>query len=162
VANPSRSVSNTVLVRNRQHTVVVDALLLRAIARTLLVDLLQVDAFELGIYLVAAREMTRLNETFLRHKGSTDVLAFDYSEPSQSHALQGEIFVCVDEARIQATRFRASWQNEVVRYLVHGTLHLLGYDDHLRASRSKMKREENRLLKKLAKDWQLSKLAGPS
>ena len=43
--------------------------------------------------------------------------------------LHGEIFICVDEAVLQARKFRTSWQSEIVRYLVHGVLHLLGHDD---------------------------------
>jgi len=63
----------------------------------------------------------------LRHAGATDVIAFDYSIRA-SH-LRGEIFICVDEALVQARRFRTTWQSESVRYVVHGVLHLLGFDD---------------------------------
>ena len=43
--------------------------------------------------------------------------------------LHGEIFICVDEAIRQARRFGTIWQSEIVRYLIHGVLHLLGFDD---------------------------------
>jgi len=43
--------------------------------------------------------------------------------------LLGEIYICVDEAVLQARKFGTSWQSEVIRYLVHGVLHLLGFDD---------------------------------
>jgi len=66
--------------------------------------------------------------------------------------------VCADEAGIQARRFRTSWQSELVRYLVHGVLHLKGYDDQRSVSRRKMKREEDRLVKELGKRFDLSKL----
>src|SRR6266508_3623786 len=81
-------------------------------------ELLQIEQAELGICLVATPEMTRLNETFLRHAGSTDVIAFDYSgrakaspspigwERAGVRVLHGEIFICVDEAVLQARRFR--------------------------------------------------------
>lgn len=120
--------------------------------------LLQADSFVLEINIVATPQMRRLNETFLRHRGSTDVLAFDYTDGAQRGALFGEIFVCADEAGIQAARFRTSWQSELVRYLVHGVLHLKGYDDQRAVSRRKMKREEDRLLKELGKRFDLSKL----
>jgi rRNA maturation RNase YbeY len=116
-------------------------------------------SFDLGLYLVGAAEMTRLNETFLRHAGSTDVITFDYADHTtfaqpqrfkprvtRHVPLHGEIFVCLDEARIQARRFRTTWQAELARYVVHGVLHLLGYDDRRAPDRRKMKREENRLL----------------
>jgi rRNA maturation RNase YbeY len=138
-----------------------DLPLLRKIAWTLVSELLQVDSFELAIYVTPALEMARLNETFLRHQGSTDVLAFDYSESPEKDVLLGEIFICIDEAQKQALRFHTTWQCELVRYVIHGILHLLGHDDHQAVRRRKMKREENRLLKHLASRFELSKLARP-
>ena len=158
MAKPGRSVSNTVLVRNRQRIRPVDARLLRSIARALLRELLQARSFDIGIYVVAATEMTRLNETFLRHQGSTDVLAFDYADVPRATELAGEIFICVDEALIQAGRFHTSWQSELVRYVVHGILHLTGHDDRRGARRRKMKREENRLLRELGSRFPFSSL----
>jgi probable rRNA maturation factor len=140
----------------------VDLRRLRRVAATLLQNLLEVEQYDLGIYLVGATEMTRLNETFLRHKGPTDVIAFNYAEeagpaPDRSGGrdarttlLHGEIFICIDEAVAQARRFRTSWQSELIRYLIHGLLHLRGYDDQNAPARRKMKREEDRLLRRLA------------
>jgi probable rRNA maturation factor len=107
---------------------------------------------ELGIYFVNAAEMTRLNEQFLGHAGSTDVITFDYEE---EEGCRGEIFVCVDEAVASAPRFRGTWQKELARYVVHGMLHLRGYEDGRPAARRAMKKEENRLLKALSRrlDW---------
>ena len=72
--------------------------------------------------------MTRLNETFLHHSGSTDVITFDYASRPNTPILQGEIFVCVDEAVEQARRFCCAWQEEIIRYVIHGVLHLTGFD----------------------------------
>lgn len=102
--------------------------------------------------------MTRLNETFLHHQGSTDVLAFDYTEGGCTQRLIGEIFVCAAEAGLQALRFRTTWQSELVRYVVHGVLHLLGHDDHSPANRRKMKQLENHLLKVLTRRFDLNHL----
>ncbi len=122
---------------------------LRALSQKLLRDLLHRDHFELGVFLVGQEEIRHLNETFLRHAGSTDVITFDYGELDQSTRVAGEIFICIDEAIIQARRFRTSWQSELVRYLVHGVLHLCGYDDQNASDRRKMKREEDRLVAEL-------------
>jgi len=150
------------IVSSRQRTRVVNLRRLRRIAKTLLLEHLQVDEFEVGIYLVNVREMTRLNETFLQHKGSTDVLAFDYSDTVRPGLLFGEIFVCVDEAFSQSRRFRTSWQSEVARYIVHGLLHLCGYEDRQSKPRQQMKRAENRLLGQLSRQFNLRKLAASS
>jgi len=72
--------------------------------------------------------------------------------------LHGEIFVCVDEALLQARRFRTTWQSEVVRYIVHGVLHLCGYSDQTSRERQQMKRAENQLLARLAARFSFAKL----
>ncbi|HEX5221202.1 MAG TPA: rRNA maturation RNase YbeY [Verrucomicrobiae bacterium] len=151
-------------LQNRQRTRAMDLRQLRTIVTALLSELLEIKQAELGVTLVAEAEMTRLNETFLQHEGSTDVLTFDHREPGTRNskrgtAIHGEIFVCVDDAILQARQFRTTWQSEVVRYVVHGVLHLLGYDDHRATDRRKMKREENRLLGLLTARFPLSRLA---
>lgn len=150
--------NNSVTVRNRQKGRPIDTRLLRNITLVLVGQLIESRSFELGIYIIGTAEMTRLNETFLRHHGSTDVLTFDYSQPEPEPELYGEIIVCLDEAVAQARRFRATWQSELVRYIVHGALHLAGYDDHHRAKRRKMKLQENRMLKQLGRQFDFSKI----
>ncbi|MCL5098806.1 MAG: rRNA maturation RNase YbeY [Candidatus Omnitrophica bacterium] len=157
---------NQLNLRSRQRVRLVDGRLLGRLVRDLLTRLLAVPGFDLGINLVAAPEMTRLNETFLHHAGSTDVITFDYSEPpgasdfSPPILVSGELFVCVDEAVAQAIRYRTDWQTELVRYIVHGILHLTGYDDKKPDSRRRMKRAEDRLLRRLRNQfslWQLDR-----
>jgi len=132
----------------------------------LLGELLRLEPADLGICLVAAPEMTRLHTTFLRCAGPTDVLAFDYSLAGTrgarpAAALQGEICVCLDEAVRQARRYGTTWQVELIRYLVHGVLHLRGFDHHTAPARRRMKSEEERLLGELARRFTLSRLARP-
>jgi probable rRNA maturation factor len=172
----------SVTIANRQRVRKINRRLLKKIANALLAEL-EIKKAEIGICLAAAPEMTRLNETFLRHAGSTDVLTFDYSDKTvgadvrrllnQKPALQkrretpyvvsykkiqGEIYICVDEAVLQARQFGTSWQSEVIRYLVHGVLHLLGFDDSSAVARRIMKREENRRLREITRRFPLSKL----
>ena len=147
-------------VRNRQRSQPIDAKLLERIARSLIAKIGPAD-YDIGIILVSDREMTRLNEAFLRHAGPTDVLAFGYTGDQRS-SLHGEIFVCMAEALRQARRFRVAWQKEVVRYLCHGLLHFQGYDDSTLAKRRRMKAVENALLGKAAREFCLSDLARKS
>lgn len=152
-----------IVIANRQRTKKINARLLKQIVSGLFMELDIAEA-ELGINLVGAREMTLVNETFLRHEGSTDVITFDHSNSefeirNSEFKLHGELFVCVDEAILQAKQFNVSWQSEVVRYVVHGVLHLLGHDDLRVDLRRKMKREENRLVRLVAKRFALAQLA---
>jgi probable rRNA maturation factor len=151
-----------IAVANRQRTRKISLRLLKKFVNALLTEL-EIEKAEIGICLAAAPEMTRLNETFLKHKGSTDVITFDHSVPSSqtpdtSPQIHGEIFICVDEAVLQARKFGTSWQSEVIRYLVHGVLHLLGFEDSSAGARRKMKREENRRLREITHRFPLSKL----
>jgi rRNA maturation RNase YbeY len=148
---------NSLLARNHQRAHPVNLRLLRRIVRFLLEDLLDRRRFDLGIHLVGTAEITRLNEFFLRHRGVTDVIAFDYSQTSVK-ALHGEVFVCLPVALQQARRFRSSWQQEVVRYAVHGVLHLCGYDDCTPARRREMKRAEIAALGRLVARFCLADL----
>lgn len=154
-------------IRNRQRTRAIHGRLLREIAVELLGELLQLEEVELGVALVGAKEMARVNWQFLRHEGSTDVITFDHSAEQLSRKRQkqmrrrisGELFICVDDAVAQARSFRTTWPAEVVRYLVHGVLHLCGHDDHRADARRIMKREENRLVRLLGRQFALESLA---
>jgi len=155
--------SGSLLIKNRRRAIPLNTRLLRTLTKTLLNESLELVNFDLAIYLVRAPEMARLNETFLQHSGSTDVITFDYSDHSSSvlrhSSLHGEIFISIDDAIAQARQFRTSWQSELVRYIIHGVLHLRGFDDIQPAARRKMKREENRLLREVARLFPLRKLA---
>ena len=63
---------------------------------------------------------------------------------------------------LQAKQFKTTWQSEIVRYVIHGVLHLLGHDDRLAAARRRMKREENRLLAGFPESFPSRKSAGAS
>ena len=143
-------------IRNRQRAQRVDLKLLRDITNAVLCEELRVDSYDVTVQLVASPEMARLNETFLGHQGSTDVITFDYADRQQ--ALHGDIIVCVDEAITQAKRFHATWQAELVRYVTHGALHLLGFDDRTAQARRRMKSRENALVRALARRFVLTKL----
>ena len=144
-------------VRNRQRTHRINLPLFKEIASNLITRICGPEA-RIGVILVGDREITRLNEAYLQHRGSTDVLAFGYAA-EQGSARHGELFVCVDEALRMAPRFRATWQKEVVRYLIHGLLHLQGHEDSTPAQRRRMKLAENALVKKAAKQFALSDLS---
>jgi rRNA maturation RNase YbeY len=143
---------------NRQKTRAISVPMLRRITNRLFEQIATAEGYELGVHLVAAPEMARINEHYLQHEGSTDVITFNYREGKKNGPVLGEIFVCVDDAIKQAKEFRTTWQSEVVRYVVHGVLHLLGYDDLKPGLRRIMKREENRLVNSLSREFDLGRL----
>ena len=145
-------------IRNRQRTRAVNVRQLERMARILLTELLGVRDFELCVHLVRSTQMARMNAEFLKHSGSTDVITFDYHETAQRDRVAGEIFISVDDALAQARQFRTSWQSEIVRYVIHGVLHLRGFNDLKPAQRRIMKREESRLLRRIRRKFALKEL----
>ena len=149
------------LIRNQQRCRGIDARYLRRVVLHLLLEELAAEKFELGIHLVGEAAMIRANEGYLQHAGCTDVITFDHSMPGQISCLQGDLLVCVPEAVRQAKRFRVTWQKEVVRYIVHGMLHLCGHDDHSASDRRAMKGIENRILGHLVQQFDLNRVSAP-
>ena len=157
-------------VRSRQKTHPVDAWLLRRLAKWVLEITEPGTApksrdHELGVFLVGPAEMAIINYSSLQHKGPTDVITFDYCEPGEAPKpgpILGDLFICPVVAEEYALEFDTTWPKEVVRYLIHGILHLRGYDDLNAVNRKIMKREENRLMEEAETRFPLSRLAkGP-
>lgn len=73
-------------------------------------------------------EMTELNSFYRRKKSPTDVLSFEAPEPFRSYGLMGELLICGDVLEKQAKAMKHSSQKELDILLVHGVLHLMGYD----------------------------------
>ena len=109
-------------------------------ARRLLQGLRRGDA-ELSIVLVSDREMRALNRRWRGHDRPTDVLSFP--QDAGRGALLGDVVISVDTARRQAAEQRTTLGREAERLLIHGLLHLLGYDhERSPADARRMQRRE--------------------
>jgi len=74
--------------------------------------------------------ITELNETWFGREGPTDVIAFNLSDdPDSTDTVEGEIYIDLAQAERQAAEFGATFDEEVCRLIIHGVLHLVGYDD---------------------------------
>lgn len=100
---------------------------------------------QVNFIVVNDREMARLHREFMAIRGTTDVLTFDLSDARRS-VVEGDIYICLDQARRQAREYRVPLYMEMARLAVHGVLHLAGYDDTTDALRMNMKRLEDRSL----------------
>jgi len=101
---------------------------------------------ELSIALVADEEMIELNRRFLNRNGTTDVMAFPYGKGPGW--VCGEIVVNASRAVREAASRAHGAEDELLLYLVHGLLHLLGHDDHDPQRRRIMREWERRILAK--------------
>ena len=95
---------------------------------------------EISIACVDDAAIQMLNERFLRHQGPTDVITFPLSAPGT--LLVGEIVLSAETAKRVAGELDNDVEREVLLYVIHGLLHLCGYDDHTPAQRRQMRARE--------------------
>ena len=81
-----------------------------------------------------------INQRYLQHDYFTDIITFDYCEDDR---LSGDLFISVDSVRENAIEYGTSFNDELNRVMVHGILHLIGYDDHSDEDIKQMRSKEN-------------------
>lgn len=93
------------------------------------------------------QDLLEMNRLYLEHDTFTDVISFDLSDPSSVTALvDGEVYISLDRVKENAQLFNVSVNEEIRRVMVHGILHLLGYDDVTPALKKAMKVKEDHYL----------------
>lgn len=95
----------------------------------------------ISVVFVDSKYCRRMNKLYLQHDYATDVLSFPLEN---GRLLEGEIYVNLDRAKTQAREYGVSMNNEVARLVIHGTLHLVGYDDTTLRKARAMKAQEER------------------
>ena len=136
-AHPSRAIDEAALAALVHRTVTGEGFAIRS----------------LGIVLADHETVHRLNRDFLAHDYVTDVLSFSLDEDAAAEGLvDGEVYVDLDTAAERAPEFDATFEDEARRYVVHGLLHLMGYDDATDTERSTMRRLEDHYLSRREKD----------
>ena len=81
-----------------------------------------------------------VNLKYLQHDYFTDIITFDYCEKD---ILSGDLFISIDSVRENARYYGAAFEDELDRVMVHGLLHLIGYDDHTEEEIAVMRQKEN-------------------
>ena len=99
---------------------------------------------EVDIAIVTSRRIAALNRRYLQHAGATDVLSFDLSSPGGGTIVQ--IIVCGDVAVREARARHIALQRELMLYIVHGLLHVMGYDDTTPQAAEKIRARQEELL----------------
>jgi probable rRNA maturation factor len=100
----------------------------------------------LDIAVLGDAEMRRQHARWSGEDSTTDSLAFDLRDESVHGLVDGQLLVCKSMARRRARSRKSDWRAELLLYVVHGCLHLCGYDDHDAAGATRMHMEEDRLL----------------
>lgn len=113
---------------------------------TLLKKELNFTIDNLEINFINSTEIIKANRKYLNHNYSTDIITFNYS--SSKSSLDGEILISIEDAFDNSKRFKISIKEELLRLVIHGVLHLLGFKDENKNDKKIMKIRENFLLHK--------------
>jgi probable rRNA maturation factor len=106
---------------------------------------------------VSTNEQINMNTEFKKHNYNTDILTFDLSE--KECELTGDVYISLKQIRKNTKRYGVSLRDEVNRVLIHGFLHLYGYNDETKEERNIMRKQEDRYLdfmKRKCSTWNMS------
>ena len=95
---------------------------------------------DIGILFCSANYILDVNMKYLQHDYFTDIITFDYCEGSK---LSGDLFISIDSVRDNAAFYGTEFEDELNRVIVHGILHLIGYDDHSESEQAMMRSKED-------------------
>ncbi|MDQ6694571.1 MAG: rRNA maturation RNase YbeY [Chloroflexota bacterium] len=132
---------------------VLDADALHRLAIKVLTEEGAVGPLEVGIVVTTDEEVQHLNREYLGHDYRTDVLSFgmvdeqEFVTPEERPSYLGDVVISYERATEQAPEYGHNTDKEVATLLIHGLLHLLGYDDHEENERTKMHARQTELLK---------------
>lgn len=81
-----------------------------------------------------------INKKYLNHDYFTDIITFDYCE---GDLISGDLFISIDSVKDNSEFFKSCFEDELNRVIVHGVLHLIGYDDHTESDVAVMRSKED-------------------
>ena len=148
-------------IRDEQKICSLNRRAVRAFLKEAVRCLLPGRSCRLSLVLVEDNAIRRLNARYLGKPWPTDVLAFSMREGpvlSGDSSLLGDLMISTEMALRNAKRFRSSLDREFALYLVHGLLHLLGYEDKTPSQKRRMRKEEQRVLRHCARFVSLKEL----
>jgi probable rRNA maturation factor len=134
-------------IASPQEIVLIDRGQMRTVVRTVLEGEGRTD-YEISLAFVDNATIQTLNNRYLNHDEPTDVLSFPLSEPGAKR-LAGELVLGAEVAQAQAKERGHDVQAELALYVIHGLLHLCGYDDETAKGAAQMRQRERHYLRQL-------------
>lgn len=133
----------TVQIANRQKTLAVDRRRIRQAVQAILRDA-DISEAKISIAVVDDPTIAKLHDEFLDDPEPTDVLSFVLDRTEES--LEGEVIASADTAKTCAAKYKLTPEDELLLYVIHGALHLVGYDDIAPRDRAVMRKQEKKYL----------------
>lgn len=93
---------------------------------------------------VSDEALLKLNQSALNHDTYTDIITFDLSD--QEGVIEGEVYISIDRVRDNAEKYDVTLEEEYIRVIGHGLLHLLGFKDKSETEIAEMRRQENTII----------------
>ncbi|MCF8357526.1 MAG: rRNA maturation RNase YbeY [Prolixibacteraceae bacterium] len=103
-------------------------------------------AGEICIIFCSDSYLLEMNQKYLNHNYFTDIITFNYND---DNILSGDIFISIDTVKKNAKSFNVNFLQEIHRVIIHGILHLVGFDDANDKQKMQMRKKENEALSKL-------------
>ncbi len=103
-------------------------------------------AGELNYIFTSDNYLIQINNEYLSHNYFTDIVTFNYC---QDNIVSGDIFISIDTVKNNSKRFGVTQLNELHRVMIHGILHLIGYNDQNEEQKAEMREKENFYLERL-------------
>lgn len=101
----------------------------------------QKEVASLTLVVVSNEKLREINVEFLQHDYETDVIAFNLE--NENEPIEAEVYVSGEQAKLEAKNYNSTWEQELLRYVCHGTLHTLGYEDNTTELKNLMHQKED-------------------
>ena len=101
---------------------------------------------ELNIIFTSDKYLLGINKQYLKHNYFTDIVTFNYCE---NDIISGDIFISIETVKNNSARFDVNYTTELKRVIIHGILHLIGYDDQNDEEKAIIRQKENYYLERL-------------
>ena len=128
-------------VLDEQDILVVDMEKVRTVCETILADS-EIRSGRINVVLVDSDTIHQFNKDFLQHDYPTDAISFPLEDRRSEGYLEGEVLACTEIAKDRAEEFGWTAEEELLLYIVHGMLHLAGYDDTTPEQQTVMQEKE--------------------
>lgn len=101
---------------------------------------------EINFIFTSDKYLLHINKQYLSHNYFTDIITFNYCHDK---TISGDIFISIETVENNSTRFGVTFKDEILRVIIHGVLHLIGYNDQSDEEKELMRKKENEYLDRL-------------